>query len=137
MAISMSDMAKQLVADMQKPGSNWSRMMRGEELATGAEVKEPSRWDPRPDGRNVAHEHIPGYVTGFDPEDTPFDTIEELLNLPFVSRWTGQGNFHRFSISRDSYPRLMAELDGGLIWWVVATLDRDMPELPTWEAKYE
>jgi hypothetical protein len=136
-ATSMSNMVMHLISEMSAPDSDFSRMMRGEELPPDDTPKEPSRWDLRQDGRNVAHQHIPGFVTGFEPEDVPFDTVEELLNLPFVAHWTTvRDNFHRFSMTRgEGFPHLMAELDNGATWWVVATLDRDVPELPTWQPK--
>ncbi len=135
MAVSLEIMFAQLVKDMQDPDSNWARMNRGELLATGGELKEPSRWEPRSDGRNAAHQHIPGFVSGFDLEDLPFDTLEELLAMPFVARWTERPKFHRFSLDRVRGFHLMAEIDNGWTWWVVAILDRDVPELPGWVAK--
>lgn len=90
--------------------------------------KQPSRWDLRADGRNVAHQHIPGFVTGSDPEDIPFSTLEELLDVPFIARWKTD-RFSRYSLS-DKH--LMAEMkDGG--FWVLATLDWPIDGLPMWD----
>lgn len=102
--------------------------------------REPLRWDHRADGRNVAHQHIPGFVTGFEPVDLPFDTLDELLALPFVAHWADSDDFSRFSLAAPdpimpcTNCHLMAEMTDGR-WWVVATLGWPIEGLPEWSAK--
>ncbi len=68
------------------------------------------------------------------------NSMEELLALEFVQRWTTDPSFYRFSASIETYTDnnchlLMAEMDEGKKWWVVAYLTgpTDLIEhLPKW-----
>lgn len=64
-----------------------------------------------------------------------FSTTDELLAVPFVANYVTYANFHRFSVSRDSQPLLMAEYEDGKVWYVVGYLDSlDGVNLPTWHS---
>ncbi len=72
------------------------------------------------------------------------DSLEELLALEFVDRWTADPHFYRFSVSwnfggADKCYLLMAEMDEGKKWWVVAYLSGEtdllqdlLQHLPEW-----
>ena len=87
-------------------------------------------------------QHLPGFVDG-TPEQATFDTLEELLALPFVAEWRAHaqpwGNaFYRYSLSQDvAGAFLMAEFDKGAEWYVIGTLtdavDGRLTSLPRWE----
>jgi hypothetical protein len=74
----------------------------------------------------------PAFFSGFDDEEAPADTVEELLAIPWVHSWTEDENFHRLSVVDGM---LMAELNGGRTWWVIAMFDElGTFGLPAWEA---
>lgn len=78
-------------------------------------------------------EYWPNFVERGDeaPLIVSFETLDELLAVPFVAQWKDSPNFYRFSVS-DEW--LMAELRGGREWWVVAKLPDGFPEgLPKWD----
>ena len=79
-------------------------------------------------------QHIPGFVTGVDPAEAQFDTLEDLLAVPFVRQWS-DARLERFSIADDaSYADLlMAEMKDGK-FWVVGFIDKGAapPQLPIW-----
>lgn len=75
-------------------------------------------------------QHIPGFVSGVEPDEATVTTLAELLALPWVSRWATDPTFHRFSVSNGRL--LMAEQNGGANWWVVAYLDGAPSGLPAW-----
>lgn len=83
-------------------------------------------------------QHIPAFVELMDdpiPEAT-FESLEDLLNVAFVKRWSESKRFYRFSYKRGL---LMAELEGGTKWWVVGRMTNFSEEmlkslnLPQWE----
>jgi len=78
-------------------------------------------------------QHIPPFVDGVDPKKGTFRSLPELLQVPWVAAWTDDPNFHRFSVSDRT--RLMAEFDGGKVWWVVGFLSEVPDGLPVWEPK--
>lgn len=83
---------------------------------------------------NTVRQHIPGFLTGHEPVVAEFDTLEELLAVPFVAHWKSNPGFHRFSMNVEvglSY--LMAEYHNGKEWWVVGYLSGSIPGLPRWE----
>ena len=88
-------------------------------------------------------QHIPNFFSGFEPQEAEVDSLEELQALEFIQRWTIEPSFYRFSIERNYHPEtqthlLMAEMDQGKKWWVVAYLsgaaDR-LEHLPEWRGK--
>ena len=73
----------------------------------------------------------PKYFSGFDDDVASVETLDELLSVPWVAEWKLDKRFHKFSVS-GRY--LMAELDNGRKWWVVAFFvdGNDEFELPQW-----
>jgi hypothetical protein len=61
-----------------------------------------------------------------------FNSLEELVNLPFVKSMANRENFYRFSITTDKTKKLMAEYNEGGEWWVVGFLSETIAELPEW-----
>ncbi len=79
---------------------------------------------------NEIVQHIPAFVETTEPRSrATFDTLAELLKVPFVSTWAEEPIFHQFSVDGGC---LMAELRGGCSWWVVGHLRDPVPELPAW-----
>lgn len=91
--------------------------------------------------------HIPAYVSGGDPEGGyNFDSLEELLAIPFVKEWSKDNEFHKFSLTewywgKRPFRQLMAELNYGFKWYVVGTIHDDYPDttflkdMPNWYPK--
>jgi hypothetical protein len=89
-------------------------------------------------------QHLPAYFTGFSKKVVAFETLDDLLEIPFVANFTTLPDFYRFSLWReDADPRfgvpaqvrLMAECENGRRWWVVGRIDGTPPDLPTWKPK--
>ena len=93
---------------------------------------------------NVAHQYRPAYFSGVENLDVPFDTIDELLAIPFVANFAKNPTFYRFSVLNEdggwngwngrAYPpktTLMAEFEDGKVWRVVAFCDERV-NLPEW-----
>lgn len=80
----------------------------------------------------TATQHRPAYFSGFENEESKFNSLEELLNIQWIKNWKDHDNFHRFSIS--DYD-LMAEFNEGKEWWVIAYLDdiSTLKDLPIWK----
>jgi len=72
-------------------------------------------------------QHRPAFCSGFTNEVVEFKTTEELLNIPFVKKFSDKiddTNFYRYSLSAHGYRKLlMAEYNEGTIWWVVGYID--------------
>lgn len=89
--------------------------------------------------KNRIKRHIPGFV---DDEDdlieVDFTTVEELMNIEFVRRWTENeigAALHRIVVGREgrlSGTVLMAEMKDGS-FWVLGFLKKDVPSLPSWD----
>lgn len=63
-----------------------------------------------------------------------YETLDELLEVPFVKQRKESPTFLKFSMSRDGLPSrysLMFEETNGQ-FWVVGYCSSDVPELPTW-----
>ena len=91
---------------------------------------------------NKIKQHYPNFCEGFTPEVVSFSSTEELLNIPFVKKFSELPKFYRYSIS--SYKKyetrdlLMCELDEGYEWWVIGILEnKENVNLPEWSAKYK
>ncbi len=86
--------------------------------------------------KNQFRQHIPGFVDGFNSFEFDFDTIEELLEHPWIKKWKNIENigkpFHRFFISENL---LICEMDGGKERWVLGYIKHpeliELPEEPT------
>lgn len=71
-------------------------------------------------------QHIPGFVTGFEPATLEFETIEQLMSAKWVKRWTAHEGFRNFAISPDdNHPKLMAEFGDNRVekWYVIGFLE--------------
>ena len=71
--------------------------------------------------KNEIRRYFPNF---FDVDESdrivvPFETLEELLKIPFVKNWTTIPEFYQFA-SLSS--RLIGQLRGGYEWWVIGTL---------------
>lgn len=81
-------------------------------------------------------QHIPGYIEA-TPEAATFDTLDQLLAVPFVAMWPDRpsawgDHFYRFSLSHDDTRLLlMAEFDKGAKYYVVGFLDPSAEHLVT------
>jgi len=78
-------------------------------------------------------QRFPNFFSGFIPKEYDFDTIEELLDIPFVKRWMEMPKFFRLTKSRmkSSQQILMCELNEGKEFWAIGWLynsyDLDLP----------
>lgn len=78
---------------------------------------------------NSILQYRPAFFEGFKNERADFDTVEELMKVPFVKGFSEDENFFRFSVSGD---HLLAEFRNGDEWWVVGTLKEPVDGLPEW-----
>jgi hypothetical protein len=78
-------------------------------------------------------QHLPPFITGMDRVVASFDTLDDLLAIPFVAKFARGPGFRRFSLGPyvDTV-MLLAEYDGGVRWWVVGYISGDPPDLPAW-----
>jgi len=73
-------------------------------------------------------QHIPGYVTGLQPEIANAHSHSELLNLPFVFVWTRDPQFDHWERATDYSPDewlLVAKMKDGR-HWVAAYVGMDL-----------
>jgi hypothetical protein len=85
-------------------------------------------------------QHIPNFFSGFQQQEAEANTLEDLLAIEFVDRWTADPHFHRFSVEWNygdctDCHLLMAETHEGKKWWVVAYLSGPIDpiqHLPKW-----
>lgn len=94
-------------------------------------------------------QYRPAFFEGFDTWEGDVDTVEELLAIEFIKRWSeneASPAFTRFSLSHPheggSQYNLMAEIDNNREWWVIAILTgpanhRIFRELPEWHSPGE
>lgn len=81
-------------------------------------------------------QHIPGFISGVEPEEAEVASTEDLLALPWVARIEKMPGFHRWVKNRGFNGRwnLMIEVDEGKSWWVIAYVTGDLL-LPEWDEK--
>jgi len=94
-------------------------------------------------------QHIPNFVDA-GAYEAEVRTGAELREVDFVKTWTLDPGFYRFSVHRNYWanPRaeveqthlLLAELNGGAKWWVVAYLTGPdaldaIADFPDWKPK--
>lgn len=77
---------------------------------------------------NEIKQHRPAFFDGFENETVPFDTLEELMAIPWVVSFALAAEFHGFSVY-DNHA-LIAEYRGGERWWVVGFLKNPVDGLP-------
>lgn len=85
---------------------------------------------PAPPMRNEIRQYRPSFFEGFGNETVAFDTVEQLVEIPWVKNFATDKDFHQFSMSDKS---LMAEYDGGKRWMVCGTLKNPVEGLLKWE----
>lgn len=81
--------------------------------------------------------HIPNACKDGNELDeiNEFNSLEELLEIPYVKKQTDRKTFYRYSLSEN---HLMAEYESGYNWWVLGFInDISNLDLPKWEAKYK
>jgi hypothetical protein len=78
-----------------------------------------------------AIQHVPGFVD-MKPNEARVETLDELLEVPWIKAWKEDRRFYRFSRS-EGHRLLIAERDRGREWYVVARIRGDIGALPTWE----
>lgn len=79
---------------------------------------------------NQIRQHRPAFFEGFKNETVEFDTLEELLAIPWVKGFSKAGPFHQYSVSANN---LIAEYRGGREWWVVGYLKDPDIGLTKWD----
>ena len=88
---------------------------------------------------NAITRYFPGFVDVDDSErvNVQFETLDQLLQIPWVKHWKDVGQsgveaFDRYSLSGNA---LMAELKNPREWWVIGFIDHpellDLPKLDT------
>jgi len=81
-------------------------------------------------------QHVPGFVDQ-DEEDRvriTFNSLDELMNHPWMVERKSREGFFKYSISRGD--TLMAEYKEGREWWVIGYLSGegiDKLDLPEWQ----
>lgn len=74
-------------------------------------------------------QRIPNFCSGVNPQTAEAETLEEILQTPWIQNYTKQ-DFHQFTRSRDG-KLLMLENEDGTHWWVVGTVAAgNVMELP-------
>jgi hypothetical protein len=83
---------------------------------------------------NSIRRYFPNFVTVDDEErvTVEFTTLEELLAIPWVKKFSKSPTFSRFSISATNQYTLMAEYENPREWRVVGFL-KDPAALPIFE----
>jgi hypothetical protein len=77
-------------------------------------------------------QYRPNYYSGFEEEEVEFNSVDELLNISWVKKFSDDNSFYRYSISDEC---LMAECNNGYDWYVIGMLDTPFSGLPKWKAK--
>lgn len=76
------------------------------------------------------YSHVPGFIDS-DQIKVEFETLAELLNHPFVERFSENEGFQEYVKSDEC---LMAIYDDGFKWWVVGYLKEPSEiDLPEWD----
>lgn len=79
---------------------------------------------------NSIRQHVADYIDTDSPtKSASFETLAELLQIPFVRRYMDNEQFHQFSIARG---HLIAEWRGGREWWVAGIVDGPVEGLAEW-----
>lgn len=101
-------------------------------------------------------EHVPSFVSGYDPKEFEFNSLDELFKLNTLKKFMDDLWFHKFSVQKECtsfdeiefhyFPKfrytLMAEYNNGYKWWVVGYIVTEgesevLDKLPKWVAKKE
>ncbi len=81
---------------------------------------------------NKISKYAPSFSHATDHPAAEFETLEELLEIPWVKNWAEAPNFLRYAQSEDLHSSaiLMADLQHN--WWVIGTLDQPVAGMPKW-----
>ena len=88
-------------------------------------------------------QYHPAYVEGCELWQGEVRNLPDLVGIKFIERWIMEPNFYRLSLNRNpqgapNHHLLMAEFDGGKVWWVIAKLEGEdlapFSGLPNWHA---
>lgn len=86
------------------------------------------------------YRYKPTFVDFADDEKNKFhfESKQELLDIPFVKKFSEENNFVGYALSPDSKKTaLMAVYDDGYKWWVIGFIeDVSGIDLPEWKSKY-
>ena len=93
---------------------------------------------------STVRQYFPAFYSGFEEKESKFNSIEDLLKIDWIKKWSETPNFYRYSISRLDYREqfiyaLMAEYEGGCHWFVIGYIDKYdlIKELPNWAPNYK
>jgi len=79
---------------------------------------------------NKIKQHIPNFCDGLIPEKVEFETLDNLLNVPFVKQFSLYKGFKGYSVFKTPKQNLLiANYDNGEVY-VVGYLGREV-NLPT------
>jgi len=95
------------------------------------EVIGPPVYVPLVETRRIK-QYRPAFIEGSQTV-VPFETVEELLAIPFVAAFQAEPEFYRFSLEIASSVSLIAEYDAGRRCFVVGFIEGSPPDLPKWE----
>lgn len=86
---------------------------------------------PAPTQHNEIRPHRPNFYEGCNDTDgiVAFDTLEQLLAIPWVKKFTTSADFYQFSLSEKI---LLAEYHAGREWWVCGYVKNPVAGLPQW-----
>jgi hypothetical protein len=81
---------------------------------------------------NTVTQYFPAFMDMGEPEVVQYDTLEDLLNIDWVKKFSTIDDFYRFSSDAKF---LMIERRGGEKWYVIGILDKPEDRLPKPEFK--
>jgi len=81
--------------------------------------------------KNHFRQRIPRFVDNDNPLEFDFDTVEELVNHPYIQEWLNK-NPHSILVKSEGI--LMVVYNEGFNWWCIGWITNpDDLELPEWE----
>lgn len=76
-------------------------------------------------------QRIPGFIEGVEPQEAEVESLDQLLGLPWIQRWTSDKTFEKLMWAPDGF--LMAILKDKS-FWVIAYMESNDFGLPVWKA---
>ena len=78
-------------------------------------------------------QHLPGCSSDGREElfSAEFETLEELLGIPRIRRWSKDKDFSHYAVSDKHY--LLAVLKDGFEWWVIGRLEHPVAGIVEWD----
>lgn len=78
--------------------------------------------------KGIIKQYRPSFFSGFEIQQNRFETLEQLLNIEWVKKFSKYENFYRYSIDLaehyETSHTLMAEYKNGNEWWIVGFIDK-------------